>query len=67
MDTNHWNPITAAISATTSILSAAFAFITLHDAQVFLAVVASGVAIISGFFAIRYYYHATKKIKRETR
>jgi len=34
-------------------------------AQPFLTLVAGLVAIISGFMAIRYYYNATKKVRRD--
>ena len=42
-------------ATTLSIIGALFAWVTIKDVQVFFAIAASAVAIISGFYAIRYY------------
>jgi hypothetical protein len=41
------------------------ATLSVTQAQPFVTLVAGLVAIISGFMAIRYYYNATKKIRRD--
>jgi len=56
-------PILAIISTSISIFSASIALITLKDLQIAVGFIASLIAIISGCFAIRYYYYSTKKIK----
>jgi uncharacterized membrane protein len=60
---NHGNPVAAGLSSLISITSATLSVISLQQAQSWLTLFGSGVAVVSGFFAIRYYYHATKKIK----
>ena len=60
---NDVHPIMPAFNLALSFLSTIFAFITLHDVQVVVTLIASGVACISGFFAARYYYYSTKKLK----
>jgi cytochrome c biogenesis protein CcdA len=46
-----------------SILCGVFASI-LHDIEVWVRIGAGTIAIFSGFMAIRYYYYATKKMKK---
>lgn len=58
---NH--PILAAFSSLLSLASASFAVITVQSVQPFFTLFGSLIAMVSGFFAIRYYYYATKKIK----
>ncbi len=41
------------------------ATLSVTQAQPFVTLVAGLVAIISGFMAIRYYYNATKKVRRD--
>jgi len=64
MENHSSHPIGAAVSSTISLLSALFAVFTLQNLQIYLTMTASLIAIVSGGFAIRYYYFATKKIKR---
>ncbi len=59
---HHNNPISAAFYACTSIFSAIMA-ITLSNVQAIATLVASGIAIVSGILAIRYYHFATKEKK----
>jgi hypothetical protein len=49
-------------SATISILSAV---VTISTIQPFISLCAGIVAIVSGIFAIRYYYWKTKKLKND--
>ena len=58
------HPVVGAATLTLSWCSAIFAAFTIKDAQPIVGFVASLVAIISGLFAIRYYYYSTKKLKR---
>ena len=44
-----------------TIFSSILTWITIKEAQVVLGLFASGVAIISGIFAARYYYFAAKE------
>ena len=53
----------APINLLISILSTIMAFITLHDAQTLLALVSAFIAILSGFFAARYYYYGSREKK----
>lgn len=46
-----------------SILSGMLSWLSLHNAQYYMSFVASMVAIVSGIFAIRYYYYAGNKLK----
>jgi hypothetical protein len=64
METPHQNPMTAFVSSCISMLSAFFAVITIQDVQPYFTLGASVIAILSGVFAVRYYYYATKKIKK---
>jgi hypothetical protein len=64
MENNNQHPVGAAVSSTVSLLSALFAIITMESVQMYLTMSASVIAIASGVFAIRYYYHATNKIKK---
>lgn len=50
-------------SSILSSLSAIIAWISIKDAQVIMAIGASGAAVISGGFAARYYWYATKEKK----
>lgn len=47
-----------------SILFGSFALITMKDVQVWFSITSAAIAIISGGFAIRYYYLAIKEKKR---
>ena len=60
---NAGHPI-ATLSAFISFASAGFCVITASDIQPYFTLLGSIVAIASGLFAIRYYYFATKKIKK---
>lgn len=64
METQNTHPVGAAVSSTISVLTATFAILTLQQVQLYLTMSASIIAILSGIFAIRYYYYATKKIKK---
>ena len=48
---------------TATILSISSALVSIGNFQPLVTLLASLVAIISGLFAIRYYYRATKKLK----
>jgi len=48
---------------TATILSISSALVSIGNFQPLVTLLASSVAIISGLFAIRYYYQATKKLK----
>lgn len=54
---------TGLLSTLTSIFFTGIAWISAKDYQIVFAIMASIVAIVSGGFAIRYYYYATKKLK----
>lgn len=47
-----------------TILSVSGAMISIANVQPFVTMIASLVAIISGLFAIRYYFKATKKLDK---
>lgn len=47
-----------------TILSVSGAMVSMADVQPIVTMIASFVAIISGLFAIRYYLHATEKLKK---
>ena len=47
-----------------TILSVSGAMISIADVQPVVTMIASLVAIISGLFAIRYYFYATNNIKK---
>ncbi len=64
MESHSSHPIGAAVSSTISLLSASFAVFTLQNLQIYLTMTASVIAIVSGMFAIRHYYYATKRIKK---
>lgn len=51
------------VSTTICMVSTIFAWVSIKDVQTIAAIIASLVAVVSGGFAIRYYYHATKKLK----
>ena len=55
------NNDTADLATIVSIFSA---FISITDIQPVVTLCASLVAIISGLFAVRYYYFATKKVQK---
>jgi hypothetical protein len=55
----------AVMNMAISIVSAIFAWVTLKDLQLVISMFASGIAIVSGIFAIRYYITATGKVKNE--
>ena len=44
-------------------VSTIFAWMSIKDVQTIAAFIASLIAIVSGVMGIRYYYHATKKLK----
>tara|TARA_R110000868_G_scaffold154729_1_gene380861 strand:- start:11634 stop:11885 length:252 start_codon:yes stop_codon:yes gene_type:complete len=64
MENQNPHPVGAAVSSTISLLTALFAVLTIENVQMYLTMSASFIAIVSGGFAIRYYYHATNKIKK---
>lgn len=64
MENQNSHPVGAAVSSTISMLTALFAIITLQEVQMYLTMSASIIAILSGTFAIRYYWFATKKVKK---
>jgi len=51
------------VSTTICMVSTIFAWMSINDVQTIAAIISSLVAVVSGGFAIRYYYHATKKLK----
>ena len=51
------------VSTTICMVSTIFAWISIKDVQTISAFIASLIAIVSGVMGIRYYYHATKKLK----
>lgn len=61
MENQHTSPL---MSTVLSILSTVWAFISIANLQTVMAIVASCVAMVSGFFAIRYYWYATKEKKQ---
>lgn len=63
MENNSHHPF-AAISSIVSLVSASFCIITATEVQPYFTLLGSIVAITSGIFAIRYYFFATKKIKK---
>lgn len=63
MDNQH-NPIVGVVTSCISLMSALFAVITIEQVQAYLTLSASSIAILSGTFAIRYYWYATRKIKK---
>jgi len=48
-----------------TVVSMTAATLTLTQVQPFVTLLAGITAIVSGIFAIRYYYNATKKVKDE--
>jgi hypothetical protein len=56
------NTPTALLNVVTSILSA---IIAISDMQEIVSFVAALVAIVSGTFAARHFYYATKKLKKD--
>lgn len=64
METQNSHPVGAAVSSTISLLTALFAIITMEEVQMYLTMSASIIAVFSGIFAIRYYWYATKKVKK---
>ena len=48
-----------------TVVSMTAATLTLTQVQPFITLLAGITAIVSGVFAIRYYYNATKKVKDE--
>ena len=48
-----------------TVVSMTAATLTLTQVQPFITLLAGITAIVSGIFAIRYYYNATKKVKDE--
>jgi thiamine monophosphate synthase len=63
MEHNHGNPLLAAISLIITFFSSIFAMISLANMQAMATMAASGIAIVSGVFAARYYYYAAKEKK----
>ena len=61
---NQQHPIVGAVTSCISLMSALFAVITIEQVQAYLTLSASSIAILSGTFAIRYYWYATRKIKK---
>lgn len=59
------HPIISAVLTIASIINAWIAWVTLKNLQIGMALVASATAMVSGIFAIRYYYYATKKAKKD--
>jgi len=64
MENQNSHPVGAAVSSTISLMTALFAIITIQEVQMYLTMSASIIAVLSGGFAIRYYWYATKKIKK---
>jgi hypothetical protein len=56
---------TGLLNAITSLISGIVAWISLQQAQTVITFLASAVALVSGIFAARYYWYATKE-KKET-
>jgi purine-cytosine permease-like protein len=54
MDNNHHSPVSIMLTITTTILS----WLTFYNAQYFMSFILTCIGIISGLFAIRYYYYA---------
>ena len=54
----------AAFNTTLSMCSGFIAFISIGDVQAVGGLIATTVAIVSGCFAIRYYYYVTKEKKQ---
>jgi hypothetical protein len=64
MENNNGNhPVLAAFSSIVSLASASYCLIAASDVQPYFTLLGSIVAILSGIFAVRYYYFATKKVK----
>ena len=62
MDNNTGHPAEVLGFTVTSLFGAVLSW-TLKDAQVVMAIGASVIAMVSGGFAIRYYYLSIKKLK----
>jgi hypothetical protein len=60
---HHSNHYLAAFNSILSLISSTFCVVTLGDIQPYVTFGGSCLAIVSAFFAIRYYYFATKKLK----
>jgi TRAP-type C4-dicarboxylate transport system permease small subunit len=71
---HHLNPVSAMLYMTLSFIMAVFAWVNLHTNLLTvigafkeaLGYVAAIVSITAGCMAVRYYYFATRKIKKET-
>jgi hypothetical protein len=61
---NHYNSLKALAGAILSGMSTTLAWISLKDAQVYVTLGASAMAIISGGLAARYYWYAGKEKKQ---
>lgn len=61
------HPILAGLSAVLSFCSGVFALITINEVQLIMTIIVSGIGGVSGLFAIRHYWFATRKIIRENK
>jgi hypothetical protein len=59
------HPVIATILAVICLISGLFASIV-ANIELFVRLGAGAIAMVSGFFAIRYYYYATRKVIRES-
>lgn len=65
MEQQQGHPVVAGSCTILSVISSAFALISIKEAQAIAGLIASGVAIVSGIMAIRYYHFQAKKIKKD--
>ncbi len=61
---HHHSPEMAVVSMIISLSSGFIAFVSMGTIQTIVPLVASGIAIMSGVMAIRYYWYATKEKKQ---
>lgn len=60
------HPFLAAVLAFVSLAAGLYASIV-ANIELFVRIGAGAIAMVSGFFAIRYYYYATRKVIRESK
>lgn len=63
----HHSHLTPVVNMFVSLLSTVLTWITLYDAQYFLSFTLSCIGIVSGIFAMRYYYFAGNEKREKVR
>lgn len=61
---NSQTPGTGLLAVINSLAFSVLTFLSIQSFQTIMAIVASSIAVVSGAFAIRFYYYATKEKKQ---